>query len=337
MKAWRIEGEFGLERLRQVEMASVPVARGQVRLKMRAVGLNYRDLMMIQGRYNPRQPLPLVPCSDGVGEVVEVGPEVDGAWLGRRVSPIFAQGWQSGEPTREKLRTTLGGPLAGTLREEMVCDVSSVVAVPDHLSDAEAASLGCAGVTAWHAVVEQGNVGAGDVVVCLGTGGVSVFAMQFATMMGAEVIMTSSSDAKLARVRELGAAHVINYRQEPQWGRAVKALTGGRGADLVVEVGGAGTLQESIGAVRVGGTIALIGVLAGGMQPLNVVPVLMQNIRVQGVLVGSGEMFERMNRAIGAHRMRPVIDRVVGFDDVVSGFEAMREGAHLGKICVEVS
>lgn len=337
MRAWQIEGAFGLDRLTMVEVPSEPVRRGQVRLAMRAVGLNFRDLMMVQGQYNPRQPLPLTPCSDGVGEVVEVGEGVDAAWLGRRVSPIFAQGWRSGAPTREKLRTTLGGPLPGTLREEMVCDVGSVVEVPDYLSDAEAATLGCAGVTAWHAVVEQGGVRAGDVVLCLGTGGVSVFAMQFSRMMGAEVIMTSSSDAKLERVKELGATQVLNYRETPAWGRVVREMTGGRGVDVVVEVGGAGTLKESVDAVRVGGTIALIGVLAGGVQEVNVVPILMQNIRVQGVIVGDGEMFERMNRAMAQHKLRPVVDRVVGFEDAVEAFEVMKRGGHLGKICVAIT
>ncbi len=336
MKAYIIDEEFGLENLRVVDRPDPEPGPGQLKLKMRAVSLNYRDLLMVQGMYNPKQPLPLIPCSDGVGEVVEVGDEVDQEWVGRRVIPIFAQGWRSGEPTREKLKTALGGPLDGTLAEQMVVDVESVVEAPQHLSDAQAATLPCAGVTAWNAVVEQGGVTAGDTVLTLGTGGVSTFAVKFGAMLGARVIVTSSSDDKLQQVLQLGADEGINYKADDTWDDTVRELTDGRGADLVVEVGGAGTLQKSIRAVRVGGQISLIGVLAGGEQPINIVPVLMQNIRIQGVIVGHREMFERMNRAIEHNEMVPVVDRVFGFDEVREAFERMIGGAHLGKICVEL-
>jgi NADPH:quinone reductase-like Zn-dependent oxidoreductase len=338
MRAITIDDEFGLQNLRVCRRDSPTPGPGELKLAMSCVSLNYRDLLMVNGLYNPRQPLPLIPCSDGVGRVVDVGPGVDRErWMGRRVAPIFAQGWRAGEPTKDKLKTTLGGPLDGVLREEMVVSAESVVDVPEHLSDAEAATLPCAAVTAWNALVEQGGVTAGDRVLTLGTGGVSIFAVQFASMLGAHVIATSSKDEKLARVAELGAAEGINYREDRQWGKTVKRLTDGRGVDLVVEVGGAGTLEQSVKAVRIGGQISLIGVLAGGIQEFNVIPILMQNIRIQGVIVGHREMFERMNRAIEVAQMRPVVDRVFAFDEAKDAFEYMAGGSHFGKICIAVA
>lgn len=337
MRAFEIQGEFGLQNLRLIERELAGPGPGEVRLKMLFASLNYRDLLMVQGKYNPRQPLPLIPCSDGVGEVVELGEGVDEKWLGRRVSPAFFQDWQSGEPTREKLRSSRGGPLPGTLATEMVLPVRSVVEVPAYLTHAEAATLPCAAVTAWSAIIEQGQLKPGQTLLTLGTGGVSLFAVQFGAMLGAEVIVTSSSDEKIARAKELGAAAGINYASEPQWGRAVRQLTGGRGVDLVVELGGAGTLEQSIRALRPGGQISLIGVLAGGAQELNIVPVLMQNMRIQGVIVGHQEMFERMNRAIERAQMRPVIDQIFRFEDVPEAFEALGQGAHMGKICIDLT
>lgn len=336
MDAYVLDQEFGLENLEKVSRREPEPGPGQLKLKMRAVSLNFRDLLMIRGLYNPNQELPLIPCSDGVGEVVEVGEGVDHDWVGRRVAPIFAQGWKSGEPTKSKLKTTLGGPLDGTLTEQMVVDAASVVEVPQHLTDPEAATLTCAGVTAWNAVVEQGGLVAGDTLLTLGTGGVSTFAVQFADMLGARVIVTSSSDDKLQQVQQLGADDGINYADDDTWGKTVRQMTDGRGADLVVEVGGADTLQKSIRAVRIGGQISLIGVLSGGREEINIIPILMQNIRIQGVIVGHREMFQRMNRAIDHAQMRPVVDEVFSFDEVHQAFERMASGAHLGKICVAV-
>lgn len=336
MKAHVIEDEFGLQNLHIVDRPSPSPKPGQLKLEMKAVSLNFRDLLMIRGMYNPKQPLPLIPCSDGVGVVVDIGEGVDEEWLGKRVCPIFAQKWRSGEPTKSKLKSTLGGPLDGVLAEEMVVDAESVVEAPEHLEDAEAAALPCAGVTAWNALVEQGDLTAGDTLLTLGTGGVSTFAVQFGEMLGAEVIVTSSSDEKLQRAKQLGADRGINYVDDEQWGETVRDITGRRGADLVVEVGGAGTLEQSIRAVRIGGQVSLIGVLSGGIEELNIIPILMQNIRIQGVIVGHGEMFERMNRAISHHRMRPVVDEVFSFDEVTEAFEYLGAGSHFGKVCVEV-
>ncbi len=334
MRAVQIENAFGLDRLALRERPPPPLGPGQVRLRMRAASLNYRDLMTVEGRYNPRLPLPLVPCSDGVGEIVEVGPGATRFAPGRRVCPTFSQRWLDGDPGPEAFASTLGGPLDGTLCDEMVVAEEGLVEPPAHLSDEEAATLPCAALTAWSALVTHGRVKAGDVVVVLGTGGVSIFALQFATLLGAEVIVTSSSDEKLARARALGARHWVNYKKEPRWSKAVRAATGGRGADLVVAVGGAGTFDESLRAVRPGGQVALIGVLAGGEGAVNLTRVLMQNVRVQGVFVGHRRAFEAMNRAVAAHQLRPVVDRAFALDDARAAFEAMRAGEHFGKIVV---
>ena len=336
MKVYEVQEQFGLDNLVMADRPSPVVGPGQLKLKMRCASLNFRDLLMVQGLYNPRQSLPVIPCSDGVGEVVEVGDGVGEEWLGKRVCPIFAQGWKSGEPTKAKLKTTLGSPLDGTLAEEMVVCAESVVEVPEHLTDAEAASLPCAAVTAWNALVEQGGIKAGDTILTLGTGGVSTLAAQIGAMLGARVIATSSSDEKLERIKELGADEGINYVKDEDWQETARKLTDGRGVDLVVEVGGAGTLQKSIRAVRIGGQISLIGVLSGAAQELNIIPLLMQNIRIQGVIVGHREMFERLNRAIAHHEMRPAVDKVFSFDEVGEAFGRMAQGAHFGKICVEV-
>lgn len=332
MKALALEGAFGLDNLRLVERPEPAPGPGEIQLRMRAVSLNYRDWLMVEGRYNPKQPLPLVPCSDGVGEVVAIGAGVSRFRVGDRAIPCFLQRWAAGEPTREKLRSTLGGPLDGTLAELMVVPAEGAVHAPAHLSDAEAATLPCAALTAWTAVVVEGKVRAGQTVVVQGTGGVSLLALQIARACGAGVIATSSSEAKRERLRALGAAETLNYRETPDWGRRIKELTGGLGADLVVEVGGAGTLAQSVAATRPGGTIALIGNLAGGTTEVNLIPIFMQAIRLQGVLVGHRESFEAMNRAFEVNRIHPVIDRTFAWTEARAAFEHLASGAHFGKI-----
>ena len=333
MRAWRVEERFGLDRLRLVELPDPSPGPGELLLRVRAASLNYRDLMMVQGRYNPRQPLPLVPCSDGAGEVVGVGEGVAGWRTGDRACPIFAPRWLAGAPDRERLRATLGGPLDGTLRELMTVPAESVVRAPAGLDDVEAATLPCAAVTAWSALVRQGEIRAGQSVLVLGTGGVALFALQVALLHGARVLVTSSSDEKLARARALGAAEGINYRDEPTWGKRARELAG-EGVDHVVEVGGAGTLAESMRAARPGGTIHLIGVLASGEAPLSIVPVFMSQLRVQGVLVGSREAFEELVTAFELHAVRPVVDRVFAFEEAPAAFAHLAAGAHFGKVCV---
>ncbi|MFA6242320.1 MAG: NAD(P)-dependent alcohol dehydrogenase [Candidatus Hydrogenedentales bacterium] len=338
MKAVVVENAFGLENLALVDRPEPEPGRGQVLIKVKAASLNYRDLLMVQGFYNPRQPLPLVPLSDGVGEVVAVGADVSRVKVGDRVAGAFAQGWISGRPSRVKLLdTTLGGPLDGMLREYALLSAEGVVRVPDHLTDEEAATLPCAGLTAWSALVRHGNVKPGDVVLVLGTGGVSIFALQFAKLLGATVIVTSSNNDKLERAKALGADHGVNYRENTNWSKAVRELTGGEGVDHVIEVGGVGTLTQSMRAVRMGGTISLIGVLAGAEMALNLTPLLMQDIRLQGVIVGHRESFEEMNRAIAAHGMKPVVDRVFPIEDAKAAFELMGSSGHFGKIGIRVS
>lgn len=336
MQAYEIQDAFGLDNLRLAERPDPEPGPGQVVVEMRAVSLNFRDLLTVTGAYNPRQPLPLVPCSDGAGVVSAVGDGVTRAVVGDRVATCFSQGWIEGEPTVEKLRSTLGGPLDGALTEKMLLDEGGVVRVPEHLTDVEAATLPCAALTAWSALVELGNVTAGDTVLVQGTGGVAIFGLQLAGILGARAIVTSSSDDKLARARELGAWKTINYREDEQWGKTARRLTGGGGVDHVVDVGGAKTLAQSLQAVRVGGEISVIGVLSGTSAELDVIPMLMKQVRLQGLLVGSREGFERMNRAIAVSGLRPVVDRVFGFGEAREAFELMASGGHVGKICIEM-
>ena len=336
MKAIEIRESFGLDHLTLVERPEPIPAPGHVRVRLRAASLNFRDLLTVQGLYSPKQPLPLIPLSDGAGEVVEVGDGVTRVKAGARVMPIFAQRWLAGEPTKEKLLSALGGPHDGTLVEEIALHEDGLVRVPPHLSWEEAATLTCAGVTAWSALVTQGGIKAGDTTLVLGTGGVSLFALQIARLHGARVIVTSSSDAKLERARALGASETINYKSHPDWEKKVRELTGGTGVDHVVEVGGGGTFAKSVRAVRVGGRISLIGVLAGATTDVNLAPILMQNIRVQGLIVGSRETFEVMNRAIALHQLRPVVDRVFPFAESRAALEHMAGQSHFGKIVVRM-
>jgi NADPH:quinone reductase-like Zn-dependent oxidoreductase len=336
MKVWVIRGRFGLDALAQEERPQPEPGPGEVLLRVRAVSLNYRDLMVVKGLYNPKMSLPRIPCSDAAGEVAAVGSGVRGVAAGQRVAGLFAPAWQCGEPTEAKHRSALGEAAEGVLAEYVVLPEHGVVAVPEHLSDEEAATLPCAGLTAWHALVTEGRVAPGDTVLVQGTGGVSLFALQFARLAGARVIITSSRDDKLQRAAALGAAEGINYKTTPEWGDRARQLTGGRGVDHVVEVGGAGTLAQSLRAVRMGGRVSLIGVLAGGGGSVNLVPVLMKSVRVQGIFVGSREMFEAMNRAVAEHRLRPVVDRVFGFAEAPEAFRHLESGAHFGKVCIRV-
>ena len=334
MKAFEIQNKFGLDSLTLTERPEPKPSYGQVLIKLRSLSLNYRDLMVVKGLYNPKLPLPLIPFSDGVGEVVAVGEGVTRVNIGDRVAGIFFQKWLAGELTAEKAESALGGAIEGMLAEYVVLHKDGVVRVPDHLSDEEAASLPCAAVTAWNALFTCGGLKAGDTVLIQGTGGVSIFALQFALLAGARVIATSSSDEKLERVLQLGASDGINYKQTPDWGKKVRELTAGDGVDYVVEVGGAGTLTESLRAVRYGGQISLIGVLTGGSAEINTASILMKNVKVQGIYVGSREMFEAMNSAIALHKLHPVCDRVFPFHEAPEALKYMETGSHFGKICI---
>jgi NADPH:quinone reductase-like Zn-dependent oxidoreductase len=332
MKAFEIQNNFGLDALNLIERPDPSPGYGQVLIKLRVVSLNYRDLMVVKGLYNPNIPLPLIPFSDGVGEVVAVGKGVTRVKVGDRVAGIFFQKWLSGKLTEEKTRSALGGAIDGLLAEYAVLHEDGVVCVPEHLTDVEAATLPCAAVTAWNALA--GNVKAGDTVLIQGTGGVSLFALQFAQVLGAKVIATSSSDEKLERLQSLGVTETINYKKTPDWGKKAYEITGG--VDHVVEVGGAGTLNESLKAVAHGGQISLIGVLTGGKGEISTGAILMKNVRVQGIYVGSREMFEDMNKAIALHKIRPICDRVFPLESVRSALEYMESGEHFGKICIQL-
>lgn len=335
MRAFELRA-FGLDSLTLAERPEPKPGPGHVLLQMRAFALNYRDLMVVKGTYNPKQRLPLIPLSDGVGKVVAVGDGVSRVKIGDRVAGIFMQKWLSGEISEDKARSSLGAQAEGVLAEYVVLHEDGVVEVPEHLTDEEAATLPCAGVTAWHALITEGGVKPGDTVLVLGTGGVSLFGLQLARLAGARIIATSSSNAKLERAKRLGASDGINYKENADWDKAVRALTGGLGVDHVLEVGGAGTLPQSLRAVRMGGCIGLIGVLTGGNSQVNPLPILMKNVRVQGIYVGSREMFEAMNQAIAQHKLRPVVDRVFAFEEVREALRYMETGAHFGKICIRV-
>lgn len=333
MRAFQIL-QFGLENLKRVELPTPAPAAGEVLIRTHAVSLNFRDLMIVRGHYNPRLHMPRVPLSDGAGEVVEVGPGVTRVRIGDRVIGLFLQNWQEGPPSAERSRGALGGDLDGMLAEYVALPENGVIPFPAHFSYEEAATLPCAALTAWHALMEVARIKPGDTVVIQGTGGVSIFALQFAKLAGARVLGTSSSDEKLARAKQLGLDEGLNYRQHPEWSAWVKEQTGGEGADAIVEVGGAGTLSESMKAVRVGGAIAQIGVLSGSEEKLSVLPILMRQIRIAGIYVGSRAMMEAMLRAVSVHRMKPVIDKVFPFESAAEAYRSLENGQHFGKVVV---
>lgn len=336
MKTMTLTGGFGIEHLQVVEQPVPEPGPGQVRVRLRAASLNFRDLLMIRGLYNPRQPLPLIPCSDGAGEIEALGPGVTRFRSGDRVATCFCQGWIGGAPTRERLRRTLGGPLDGTLSEAIVLDENGVVPLPAHLSFEEGATLPCAALTAWNALHSEGGLLPGQWLLVQGTGGVSLFALQLARLVGARVIVTSSSDEKLERAAALGATHGLNYRKTPAWGPAARALTGGRGVDLVLDVGGGGTLEQSLAAMAIGGRIAVVGVLGGTRFQLDVIPLLMQAVRLHGLLVGHRDSFEAMNQALSAAALHPVIDRVFPLAQTVQAFEHLASARHVGKVVIRL-
>ena len=320
MKAWQLE-DWSIERLAVAERPQPRPGRGEVLLRMQAASLNYRDLVVLRRGYGPQTgELPLVPVSDGVGEVVEVGAGVTRVAVGDRVCPSFFQGGKS-----------LGGPLDGVLQQEMIVEESFLFKVPAHLSDEEAATLPCAALTAWSAIVVEGRVKPGDSVLVQGTGGVSLFALQFARLCGARITVVSGSDAKLERAKALGAERGINYRTTPEWGKE----TGGH--DVVVEIGGAQSLPQSLRAVRAGGTICLIGVVSGQSMALPLGPIFTRRVRLQGIRVGTPAEFASMLRAVEQHRLQPVVDRVFAFDELRAALDYLASGAHFGKICLRIA
>ncbi|MAQ15098.1 MAG: NAD(P)-dependent alcohol dehydrogenase [Sandaracinus sp.] len=332
-RQWQLREAFGLDNLelRTGEPTAGP-GRGQIAVRIRACSLNYRDLLIVRGEYDPRMKVPFVPLSDGAGEVVAVGEGVDEWKVGDRVLGCFAPRWQGGEATKERLRYARGTPTAGgMLAELVVADADGWVPTPDHLSDEQAATLPCAAVTAWNALE---GVRAGQTVLVQGTGGVAIAALQLAQLKGARVIVTSSQQAKRERAEGLGAWKTLDYTEDTEWGKTVAGLGG---ADRVIEVGGAGTVNQSLRAVRVGGQVAIIGILAGVKADIALTKVLMNGVSLRGIMVGSREDFLQMNRAIAAHEMEPVVDRVFAMDEVPDAFAYLARGAHFGKVCIRVS
>jgi len=333
MRAGQISS-FGVDSLEFVERPALQPAPGEVLVRVHAISFNYRDLMVVKGLYNPKMKLPRIPCSDGAGVISAVGEGVTQWKQGDRVAGIFMQNWLDGPLTPAKSIGALGGDIDGMLAEYVVLKETGLVRLPAHLSSEEAATLPCAAVTAWNALA-IGNVKPGATVLILGTGGVSIFALQFARLMGARVLGVSSSSDKLARARSLGLAAGLNYREHPDWDRWALDQTGGEGVDLVVEVGGLGTLPRSLKALRTGGIIAQIGVLTGTSEPLPLPLILHKQARIQGIYVGSRRDFEEMNNAIALAALRPVYESFPWSQarDVLARMEA---AGHFGKLVLTV-
>jgi NADPH:quinone reductase-like Zn-dependent oxidoreductase len=337
MRAYQLpNGGAGIDALIKVERPNPKPAYRQVLVKVAACSLNFRDLSIVRGTYHMPAPEKLIPLSDGAGEVTEVGAGVKRVKVGDKVAGCFFQRWPGGEASPDARTSALGGGIDGMLAEYAVLEEDGVIKIPADLSVEEGATLPCAGVTAWHALVEHGQVVAGQTVLLQGTGGVSIFGLQLAHAMGVRVVITSSSDEKLARAKKLGASHGINYKSTPDWEKAAMDFTGGRGVDQVIEVGGAGTLTRSFGAIRVGGKISLIGGLSGPATELNPGLIVARRANVLGISVGSTQMFEALNRAIAVNGIKPVIDKVFGFDEVQAAYKRMASGAHFGKIVIRV-
>lgn len=337
MHAYQIRPGSDIDSLARVELAPADLGPRELRIRVHAVSLNYRDLMVARGDYLVSSGTPIVPCSDAAGEVVEVGAQVTRFRVGDRVAGAFFPSWQDGEPTPATTADAPGAASDGVLAEVLVRHEDSVVALPSHLDYIEASTLPCAAVTAWNALFEEGRLQPGSTVLLLGTGGVSISALQLARAAGLRTIITSSSDAKLERARSLGADATIHYRRTPDWELEVERLTQGRGVDLVVEVGGQGTLQRSIASARMGGRVAVIGGVSGfgasDIQPLHIIGGAK---RISGIFVGSRGMFERLNQFVARSALRPVIDRVFSFDQAPQAFAHLRSAQHFGKVVIQV-
>ncbi|RMQ44504.1 Oxidoreductase zinc-binding protein [Pseudomonas cichorii] len=307
---------------------------GEITVRLHANSLNYHDFAVVSGMWGPSESR--IPMADGAGVVTAVGEGVDEFKVGDSVVSTFFPDWISGEPLVEGFVTVPGDGIDGYAREQVTARATSFTHAPIGYTHAEASTLTTAGLTAWRALMADGGLKAGDTVLVQGTGGVSIFALQFAKMAGATVIATSSSDEKLERLRELGADHLINYRKDANWGETARALTGGRGVDHIIEVGGPSTLEQSMNAARVGGHISVIGILTGVTGELAIVPALVKQLRLQGVLVGSRTQQQEMIRAINANGMRPVMDRSFPLSDIVEAFRYQETNQHFGKITLDI-
>ncbi len=335
VKAFELHPEEGFAALKPVERERPKVGPGDVRVRVRAVSLNYRDLMVARGA--KKRAKPIVPASDGAGEVVEIGSEVKRLSIGDRVAAAFFPTWLDGSLQEEHHANALGGSLDGMLAEEVVLPERAWVKIPARYSFEQASTLPCAGVTAWHALFEAATVRPGETILVQGGGGVSTFALQLARAAGAHVIATSSSPEKRARFQQMGASAVIDYTADTKWGDTARAAAGNGGADLIVEVGGAGTFDQSIASLRYGGRMSLLGILAGTQGPINTYAIFHKNIRIRGVYVGSVAMFERLVRVLDRSNVDPVIDQIFPFEETRAAYEHLASGKHFGKVVIHVS
>jgi NADPH:quinone reductase-like Zn-dependent oxidoreductase len=337
MRALSVQAPWGLDEIKVIEAPDPVPGHGEVLVRMRAVSLNYRDLLMVSGMYGrmPAATGAITPFSDGCGIVEAVGPGVTRVQPGDRVATMFFQNWVSGPPTLAKLMSSLGSPIPGAGRELGVFSQEGVSKVPDFLTDQQVATLPCAALTAWRALFEDADLRPGDTVVLQGTGGVSIFGLQLAHAAGLRTLITSSSDEKLARAKAMGADHVTNYRTDPEWSQAVRAATSGVGADLIIEVGGGGTIEQTMKAIKIGGHVAIVGVVGGLGGPFNTAALIGNSAKLQGLSVGSRDMFEAMCRLIELHGIQPVVDKVFPWTEAKAAFAAMQGGEHFGKIVLE--
>jgi NADPH:quinone reductase-like Zn-dependent oxidoreductase len=333
VKAFELHPEEGFDALKLVDRDRPGLGPGDVRVRMRAVSLNYRDLMVARG--SKKRAKRVVPVSDGAGEVIELGPGVQRIAIGDRVAAAFFPTWLDGAFAEEHHANALGGSLDGVLAEEVVLPERAWVKIPARYSFEQASTLPCAGVTAWHALFEVATVRPGETVLVQGGGGVSTFALQLARVAGASVIATSSSPEKRDRFTQMGAAATIDYKTDAKWGETARAAAGG-GVHLVVEVGGAGTFDQSIASLRYGGHMSLLGILAGTQGPINTYAIFHKNIRIRGVYVGSVAMFERLVRVLEHSTIDPVIDRVFPFEETRAAYEYLASGAHFGKVVIRI-
>lgn len=336
MNTWRVAAGSNIDGLKRASEAPQHAGPGQVRIRLKAASLNFRDLMVVRGWYPVSSQEPLVPGSDGVGEVLETGPGASRFQVGDRVATSFFPEWVDGPMSLAGIAGALGGGGVGTLAGEIVLPEHALIRSPAHLSDTEAATLTCAGVTAWNALFETANLRPGQTVLLLGTGGVSIWALQLAKAAGARVIITSSSDAKLERAKAMGADATINYTRTEEWGVEARRLNGGEGVDVVLEVGGEKTIAQSLAAVRMQGTVAIIGGVSGMGGTVHPRQLIVGATRMNGVFVGSRRMHENLARFVGVAKIHPVVDRAFGFDEVPEAYRYFEKGQHFGKVCVSV-
>jgi NADPH:quinone reductase-like Zn-dependent oxidoreductase len=335
MRAYQVMTADGIDAIKQIETEIPTPKDDEILVKMKSCSLNYRDMLITMGGYVRNDIRPVVPLSDGAGEVVKVGANVSNFQLGDRVIGNFFQSWETGKIDDDGLNSALGGSIDGVLSDYFILKANCSVKIPDYLSYSEAATLPCAATTAWHALVSIGDIKAGDTILLLGTGGVSIFGLQLAKAKGATTIITSSSDEKLARAKALGADHVINYNTHPNWEEKVLEITDGKGVDNVLEVGGAGTFEKSSACVKPNGTVSVIGILTGLESPSMSLMTIFNLLRVQGIYVGSTEMLQQLTTAMEDHQIHPKIDKTFLFSQAKEAYQWMAQAKHFGKVVIE--